>query len=160
MALLQISGSPRTAARQFVELLTRDNILDEDGNVNESTVEAACRYAGGPRGMQYDLEWTPPQTHDEACGQGNLYVDGKLWSPPVPPNSPGATDGSTQSGRSETPEPICEQCTQEEPAQPADTSRIHSSAQGANTTDTQDSPEGHPASFPVRRAKDLWQLCD
>ena len=59
-----LSGSPRTAARQLVELLTRDNILDEDGNVNESTVDAACCYAGGPRGVQYDLEWSPPPTYE------------------------------------------------------------------------------------------------
>ena len=108
MAAIRISGSPRTAARQLVELLTRDNILDEDGNVNEATVEAACRYAGGQRTLD---EWAEPR-------------------------SPGATAGSSPSSKNETPEPISEQCTQEEPAPPADTSRSNNSEEGANTTGT------------------------
>ena len=108
MPAFQISGSPRTAARQLVELLTRDNILDEDGNVNLSTVESACRYAGGQRSLE---EWAEPR-------------------------SPAATDGSTPTRKKEIPESISEQCTQEESAPPADTSRSNSSAQGANTTDT------------------------
>ena len=44
MSRILLNGSPRTAARQLVELLTRDGILDEDGNVNPDTVQAACRY--------------------------------------------------------------------------------------------------------------------
>ena len=106
MPAFRISGSPRTAARQLVELLTRDNILDEDGNVNEATVEAACRYAGGQRTLD---EWAEP-------------------------GSPVATAGSSPSSKNETPEPISEQCTQEESAPPADTSRSNSSAQDASTT--------------------------
>ena len=107
MAAIRISGSPRTAARQLVELLTRDNILDEDGNVNLSTVESACRYAGGQRSLE---EWAEPR-------------------------SPVATAGSSPSSKNETPEPISEQCTQEEPAPPADTSRSNNSEQDASTTD-------------------------
>ena len=106
MPAFQISGSPRTAARQLVELLTRDNILDEDGNVNLTTVESACRYAGGQRSLE---EWAEPR-------------------------SPAATDGSTPTRKNQTPESISEQCTQEEPAPPADTSRSNSSAQDASTT--------------------------
>ena len=105
MAAIRISGSPRTAARQLVELLTRDNIVDEDGNLNEATVEAACRYAGGPRTLD---EWAEPR-------------------------SPVATAGSTPSSKNETPEPISEQCTQEDSSPPADTSRSNSSAQDAST---------------------------
>ena len=117
MAAIRISGSPRTAARQLVELLTRDNILDEDGNVNEATVEAACRYAGGPRTLD---EWAEPR-------------------------SPVATAGSSPSSKNETPEPISEQCTQEDSSPPADTSRSNSSAQDANTKGTHGSrlAEGH-----------------
>jgi len=131
----RLSGSPRTAARQFIELLTRDNILDEDGNVNTTTVEAACHYAGGQRCLE---EAESPRSH-------------------------AATANSTPSSKSETPVPISEQCTQEEPAPPADTSRSNNSAQDANTTDTQGSrPAGHPAAFcfPLRRPKDLSQVCD
>ena len=125
MPAFRISGSPRTAARQLVELLTRDNILDEDGNVNEATVEAACRYAGGQRTLD---------EYQEATGETG-FVDGKFWSgPPPSPRSPVATAGSSPSSKNETPEPISEQCTQEEPAPPADTSRSNSSAQDANTT--------------------------
>ena len=126
MPAFRISGSPRTAARQLVELLTRDNILDEDGNVNLATVEAACDYAGGERTLEEE------------------------------PRSPAATDGSTPTRKNETPESISEQCTQEEPAPPADTSRSNNSAQDASTTDN------HPAAFcfPVRRPKDLSQVCD
>ena len=107
MPAFHISGSPRTAARQLVELLTRDNILDEDGNLNEATVEAACRYAGGQRALD---EWAEPK-------------------------SPAATAGSTPKSKNETPEPISEQCTQEGPAPPADTSRSNNSEQDASTTD-------------------------
>ena len=125
MAAIRISGSPRTAARQLIELLTRDNIVDEDGNLNEATVEAACRYAGGQRTLD---------EYQEATGETG-FVDGKFWSgPPPSPRSPVATAGSTPNSRNETPEPISEQCTQEEPAPPADTSRSNSSAQDANTT--------------------------
>ena len=45
MSRILLNGSPRTAARQLVELLTRDGILDEDGNLRSEEVEAACRYA-------------------------------------------------------------------------------------------------------------------
>ena len=103
-----LPGSPRTAARQLVELLTRDNILDEHGNVNPATVEAACRYAGGNRCLD---EWAEPR-------------------------SPAATDGSTPTRKNETPESRSEQCTQEVSAPPADTSRSNNSAQDASTTDT------------------------
>ena len=65
MSAFRISGSPRTAARQVVELLTRDNILDEDGNVNEATVEAACRYAGGQRTLD---EWAEPRSPVATAG--------------------------------------------------------------------------------------------
>ena len=119
MAAIRISGSPRTAARQLVELLTRDNIVDEDGNLNEATVEAACRYAGGQRTLDEYVE-----DHPLTVPRGELYE----------PRSPVATAGSTPSSKNETPEPISEQCTQEEPAPPADTSRSNSSAQDANTT--------------------------
>ena len=110
MPAFQISGSPRTAARQLVELLTRDNILDEDGNVNLTTVESACRYAGGQRSLE---EWAEPR-------------------------SPVATAGSSPSSKNETPESISEQCTQEVSAPPADTSRSNNSAQDASTTDNHD----------------------
>ena len=127
MAAIRISGSPRTAARQLVELLTRDNIVDEDGNLNEATVEAACRYAGGQRTLD---------EYQEATGETG-FVDGKFWSgPPPSPRSPVATAGSSPSSKNETPEPISEQCTQEESAPPADTSRSNSSAQDANTKGT------------------------
>ena len=109
MPAFRISGSPRTAARQLVELLTRDNILDEDGNVNTATVEAACRYAGGQRTLD---EWAES------------------------PRSPAATDGSTPTRKKEIPEPISEQCTQEDSSPPADTSRSNSSAQDASTKGT------------------------
>ena len=125
MAAIRISGSPRTAARQLVELLTRDNIVDEDGNLNEATVEAACRYVGGQRTLD---------EYQEATGETG-FVDGKFWSgPPPSPRSPVATAGSSPSSKNETPEPISEQCTQEGPAPPADTSRSNSSAQDASTT--------------------------
>ena len=130
MAAIRISGSPRTAARQLIELLTRDNIVDEDGNLNEATVEAACRYAGGQRTLDY---WA--ETHEEATGQGPQCVDGKFWSgPPPSPRSLATTAGSSPSSKNETPEPISEQCTQEDSFPPADTSRSNSSAQNANTT--------------------------
>ena len=45
MSRILLNGSPRTAARQLIELLTRDGILDEDGNLRPEEVEAACRYA-------------------------------------------------------------------------------------------------------------------
>ena len=127
MAAIRISGSPRTAARQLVELLTRDNIVDEDGNLNEATVEAACRYAGGPRTLD---------EYQEATGETG-FVDGKFWSgPPPSPRSLATTAGSSPSSKNETPEPISEQCTQEESAPPADTSRNNSSEEGASTTGT------------------------
>ena len=106
MPAFRISGSPRTAARQLVELLTRDNILDEDGNVNLATVEAACDYAGGERTLEEE------------------------------PRSPAATDGSTPTRKNETPESRSEQCTLEVSAPPADTSRNNSSEEGASTKDT------------------------
>ena len=125
MPAFRISGSPRTAARQLVELLTRDNILDEDGHVNEATVEAACRYAGGQRTLD---------EYQEATGETG-FVDGKFWSgPPPSPRSPAATAGSTPSSKNETPEPISEQCTQEALAPRADTSRSNNSEQDASTT--------------------------
>ena len=125
MAAIRISGSPRTAARQLIELLTRDNIVDEDGNLNEATVEAACRYVGGQRTLD---------EYQEATGETG-FVDGKFWSgPPPSPRSPVATAGSSPSSKNETPEPISEQCTQEGSSPPADTSRSNSSAQDANTT--------------------------
>ena len=96
MAAIRISGSPRTAARQLVELLTRDNIVDEDGNLNEATVEAACRYAGGQR------------TIDEF----------------VEPRSPAATDGSTPKSKSEIPDARSEPCSEEARSEPDDTSRM------------------------------------
>ena len=127
MPACRISGSPRTAARQFVELLTRDSILDEDGNVNEATVEAACRYAGGQRTLD---------EYQEATSETG-FVDGKFWSgPPPSPRSPVATAGSSPSSKNETPEPISEQCTQEDSSPPADTSRSNSSAQDASTKGT------------------------
>ena len=135
MAAIRISGSPRTAARQLIELLTRDNIVDEDGNVNEATVEAACRYAGGQRTLD---------EYQEATGQTG-FVDGKFWSgPPPSPRSPVATAGSSPSSKNETPEPISEQCTQEDSSPPADTSRSNSSAQDANT-------KGTHSPFPCRQ---------
>ena len=48
MSRILLNGSPRTAARQLVELLTRDGILDEDGNLRPEEVEAACQYAWRP----------------------------------------------------------------------------------------------------------------
>ena len=127
MAAIRISGSPRTAARQLIELLTRDNIVDEDGNLNEATVEAACRYVGGQRTLD---------EYQEATGETG-FVDGKFWSgPPPSPRSPVATAGSSPSSKNETPEPISEQCTQEEPSPPADTSRNSSSEEGASTKGT------------------------
>ena len=127
MAAIRISGSPRTAARQLVELLTRDNIVDEDGNLNEATVEAACRYADGQRTLD---------EYQEATGETG-FVDGKFWSgAPPSPRSPVATAGSSPSSKNETPEPISEQCTQEAPSPPADMSHSNSSAQDANTTGT------------------------
>ena len=44
MPMFQLNGSPTTAARQLVEFLTRDGILDENGNVVAAQMEAACRY--------------------------------------------------------------------------------------------------------------------
>ena len=136
---IRISGSPRTAARQLVELLTRDNILDEDGNVNEATVEAACRYVGGQRTLD---EWAEPpltvptgELYQEATGETG-FVDGKFWSgPPPSPRSLATTAGSSPSRKNETPEPISEQCTQEALAPRADTSRSNNSEQDASTTD-------------------------
>ena len=91
MPRILLNGSPRTAARQLIELLTRDGILDEDGNVRPEEVEAACRYA-----------WRP---------------DAK---------SPEATDGSTPSHKSETPEAISEPCSEGDESKPDDTSRTQS----------------------------------
>ena len=67
---LELHGSPRTAARQLIELLTRDNILNEDGSLNQDTVQRACRYAGGEQciGQRTLDEWAAPP--------GQLYVDG------------------------------------------------------------------------------------
>ena len=48
MSRILLNGSPRTAARQVVELLTRDGILDEDGKLRPEEVEAACQYAWRP----------------------------------------------------------------------------------------------------------------
>ena len=127
---LELHGSPRTAARQLIELLTRDNILNEDGSLNQRTVQSACRYAGGEQciGQRTLDEWAAPP--------GQLYVDGKPVSPPKSPRSPEATDGSNSTGKSETPESICEQCTQEETSPPADTSHTQSSSEPANSKGT------------------------
>ena len=111
MSRILLNGSPRTAARQLIELLTRDNILDEDGNVRSDTVQAACQYV-----------W-----QDVRVPEGELYT-----------KPPAATDGSTPTRKKEIPESISEQCTQEESAPPADTSRSNNSAQGASTTDNHD----------------------
>ena len=97
MSRILLNGSPRTAARQLIELLTRDGILDEDGNVRPDTVEAACRYAG----------------RSEPEGEQS-------------PKSPSAIHGSTASNKSETPDAKSEPCTPEAASPRDDTSRIHS----------------------------------
>ena len=56
--MLRLNGSPRTAARQVVELLTRDDAFDENGNLNPAAVQAACRYVA-PQGG--GLEITSPR---------------------------------------------------------------------------------------------------
>ena len=116
MSRLVLNGSPRTAARQLIELLTRDNILDEEGNVNPDTVQAACQYVWQPR------EPDEPETMDEALNCRGV-IDGKVY-PPF--KSPAATDGSTPKSRSETPEAISEPCTEGDESKPDDTSRTQS----------------------------------
>ena len=116
MAAIRISGSPRTAARQLIELLTRDNIVDEDGNLNEATVEAACRYVGGQRTLD---DWAEPeQTLEEWADHRALC--------PNSPRSPVATAGSSPSSRNETPEAISEPCSEGDESKPDDTSRTQS----------------------------------
>ena len=77
MSRLVLNGSPRTAARQLVELLSRDNILDEDGNVNPNTVQAACQYVQ-PRSPAATDGSTPkskseiPDARSEPCSEEAL----------------------------------------------------------------------------------------
>ena len=76
MSRILLNGSPRTAARQLVELLTRDGILDEDGNVRSEEVEAACRYANTRSPAATDGS-TPksrsetPAAISEPCSEGD-----------------------------------------------------------------------------------------
>ena len=114
MSRIVLNGSPRTAARQLIELLTRDNILDEDGNVNPNTVQAACQYVWQPR------EPEEPQTMDEALNCRGV-IDGKVY-PPF--KSPAATDGSTPKSKSEIPDARSEPCSEEARSEPDDTSRM------------------------------------
>ena len=97
MSRILLNGSPRTAARQLIELLTRDNILDEDGNVRSDTVQAACQYV-----------W-----QDVRVPEGELYT-----------RTPAATDGSTPSNKSEIPDARSEPCIEEVRSEPDDTSRM------------------------------------
>ena len=77
MSRIVLNGSPRTAARQLMELLTRDNILDEDGNVNPNTVRDACQYAQ-PRSPVATDGSTPkskseiPDAKSEPCSEKAL----------------------------------------------------------------------------------------
>ena len=73
MSRILLNGSPRTAARQLIELLTRDNILDEDGNVRPDTVEAACRYAWQPDGEPR----SPVATHGSTASNKSETPDAK-----------------------------------------------------------------------------------
>ena len=78
MSRLVLNGSPRTAARQLIELLTRDNILDEDGNVNPNTVQAACQYVWQPRSPAATDGSSPkskseiPDARSEPCSEEAL----------------------------------------------------------------------------------------
>ena len=75
MSRIVLNGSPRTAARQLIELLTRDNILDEDGNVRPDTVQAACQYVWQPRSPEATDGSTPsnkseiPDAKSEPCSE-------------------------------------------------------------------------------------------
>ena len=110
MSRLILNGSPRTAARQLMELLTRDNILDEDGNINPNTVSAACQY------VQQE-----PQTMDEALNCRGI-IDDKVY-PPF--KSPAATDGSSPKSKSEIPDARSEPSSEDARSEPDDTSRMH-----------------------------------
>ena len=101
MSRILLNGSPRTAARQLIELLTRDNILDEDGNVNPNTVQAACQYT-----------WQDAMP-DVRVPEGELYT-----------RTPAATDGSSPSNKSEIPDARSEPCSEEARSEPDDTSRM------------------------------------
>ena len=69
MSRIILNGSPRTAARQLMELLTRDNILDEDGNVRPDTVSAACQYVWQPR--------SPAATDDSTASNKSEIPDAR-----------------------------------------------------------------------------------
>ena len=99
--MLRLNGSPRTAARQLVELLTRDNVFDEDGNLNPAAVRAANRYVA-PHGEGLEI------------------------------TSPGATDGSSESRKSETPDAKSEPCTEEAESEPDGTSHTQTPQQGGS----------------------------
>ena len=107
MASLHLNGSPRTAARQLVELLTRDNILDEAGNVNQATVEAANNYARAPR----------QQTLEEYAVE--VGVSKEFLEAIRPPPSA----DSTRNSRSDSPADKSEPRTQEGNAPACDTAR-------------------------------------
>ena len=96
--MLRLNGSPRTAARQLVELLTRGNVFDEDGNLNPAAVRAANRYVA-PQGEGLEI------------------------------TSPVATDGSSESRKSETLDAKSEPCTEEAESEPDDTSHTHTPQQ-------------------------------
>ena len=80
MSRIVLNGSPRTAARQLIELLTRDGILDEDGNVRPDEVDAACRYArrDEPKSPEATRSSTPsnkneiPDAKSEPCSEEAL----------------------------------------------------------------------------------------
>ena len=72
MYRIQMNGSPRTAARQLVELLTRDGVFDEDGNVRPDEVEAACRYVKSPAatdGSSPSNKSEIPDAKSEPCSE-------------------------------------------------------------------------------------------
>ena len=72
MSRILLNGSPRTAARQLIELLTRDGILDEDGNVRPDEVEAACRYVKNPaatHGSTPSDKSETPDAKSEPCSE-------------------------------------------------------------------------------------------
>ena len=90
MSRILLNGSPRTAARQLIELLTRDNILDEDGNVRPDTVEAACRYAWQPEGEPK----SPVATHGSTASNKSETPDAK--SEPCTPEAASPRDDTSR----------------------------------------------------------------
>ena len=88
MSRILLNGSPRTAARQLIELLTRDGILDEDGNVRPDEVEAACRYVKSPaatHGSTPSDKSEIPDAKSEPCSEDGESEQDDTSHTQIPP---------------------------------------------------------------------------